>query len=124
MNSASATSPVPRFVWRATTLIGLWFIIFGVITALTPWHMESGYDITHEKLKATLCAPILGCLGLAAFLGADGHALDRNSDDVFDGLGFDLRVGTHAGIALSPLVAPDRGGGGSRCHRRAPRRPK
>jgi NADH:ubiquinone oxidoreductase subunit K len=33
--------------------------------------MEGGYDVTHEKLKATLCAPILGCFGLAGFLG--GH---------------------------------------------------
>lgn len=39
--------------------------------ALTPLHMEGGYDTVQEKLKATLCAPILGCFGLATFLG--GH---------------------------------------------------
>ena len=71
MNPTSATTPVPRFLWRVATLLGLWFIIFGVITALTPLHMEAGYDVTHEKLKATLCAPILGCFGFAAFL--DGY---------------------------------------------------
>ena len=71
MNSASTTSPVPRFVWRVATLIGLWFIIFGVITALTPLHLENGYDVTYEKLKYTLFSPILGWFGLAAFI--DGH---------------------------------------------------
>ncbi len=34
------------------------------------------------------------------------------------------RVGHHAGIALSPLVVPDRRSGGSGCHRCARRRPR
>jgi hypothetical protein len=59
----------PSFLWRAATLLLLWFIIFGVATALTPLFMEVGYDITHEKLKATLCAPLLGWFGMAAFFG-------------------------------------------------------
>ena len=67
----SAIPPVPRFVWRVTILLGLWFIIFGIVMAMTPLHMEAGYDVTQEKLKAIFCAPILGCWGLAAFLG--GH---------------------------------------------------
>ncbi len=71
MNPTSATHPIPRFLWRVIILLSLWFIIFGGITAMTPLHMEGGYDVTHEKLKATLCAPILGSFGLAAFFG--GH---------------------------------------------------
>ncbi|MBN8458008.1 MAG: hypothetical protein J0M04_09220 [Verrucomicrobia bacterium] len=53
------------------TLLGLWFIIFGVTTALTPLHMEAGVDITQEKIKATLCAPILSWFGMAVFFA--GH---------------------------------------------------
>ncbi|MBL9146895.1 MAG: hypothetical protein JNM99_24645 [Verrucomicrobiaceae bacterium] len=71
MSATAATPPYPGFQRRLTTLIGLWFVIFGVITALTPFHVEGGFDVSHEKLKATLCAPILGCYGFAAFLG--GH---------------------------------------------------
>lgn len=71
MTAILTTPKVPSFLWRVATLLGLWFIIFGVITALTPMHMEAGYDVTHEKIRATLCAPILSWFGMAAFLG--GH---------------------------------------------------
>ena len=37
--------------------------------SVIPLQMEGGYDVPLEKLKATLCAPILGCLGLATFFG-------------------------------------------------------
>jgi hypothetical protein len=46
-------------------------IIFGLITALTPLHLEAGSDVVLETLKYTLCAPILGAYGLAALFG--GH---------------------------------------------------
>ena len=71
MTAISTTPKAPSFLWRVATLLGLWFIIFGVITALTPLHMEAGYDVTHEKIRATLCTPILSWFGMAAFLG--GH---------------------------------------------------
>lgn len=64
-------SKVPPLLWRMVTLLGLWFIIFGITTALTPLHMEAGVDITHEKIKATLCAPIYSWFGMAAFFA--GH---------------------------------------------------
>lgn len=67
-NDVSVTPAVPSFLWRVTTLLGLWLLIFGGIMAITPLYMEGGYDITQEKLKATYCSPLLGCLGLASFL--------------------------------------------------------
>ncbi|MFN0078842.1 MAG: hypothetical protein ACKVY0_20470 [Prosthecobacter sp.] len=71
MKASSATPSAPSFLWRAATLLGLWLLIFGAIIAITPLHMEGGYNVTYEKLKATLCAPFLGWFGMAAFLG--GH---------------------------------------------------
>jgi hypothetical protein len=34
-----------------------------------PSHMEAGYDVTQENLKAALCSPFLGFFGFASFLG-------------------------------------------------------
>lgn len=71
MKAISAPRLVPSFLTRAATLLGLWLLIFGAITAMTPSHMEAGYDVTQEKLRVVFYSPILGCLGLASFLG--GH---------------------------------------------------
>lgn len=67
----SARLSAPGVLWRIATLVGLWFIIFGSITALTPLHMEGGFNIPLEKLNATLLAPVLGWIGMAYFLGGD-----------------------------------------------------
>ena len=64
-----ATYPAPKFRWRIATVFGLWWVIFGFIMSVIPIHMEGGYDVTLEKLKVTLCAPLLGWLGLATFFG-------------------------------------------------------
>lgn len=61
------------------TLLGLWVILFGIITALTPWNLEAGLNVTHEKLKAVLLAPVLGVLGLAALF-------DRLRPSAFSGV--------------------------------------
>jgi hypothetical protein len=62
-------SIVPKLPWRLTTLLALWFFIFGMIIAMNPVAMEGGYNVTHENLMATLMSPILGCMGLATFIG-------------------------------------------------------
>ena len=65
----------PSFFWRTVTLLALWLIIFGFITAMTPWAMEAGVNVTQEKMKAVIMAPLLGGLGLASVLGGPRPSL-------------------------------------------------
>ncbi|MEN3943923.1 hypothetical protein WJU23_21655 [Prosthecobacter sp. SYSU 5D2] len=62
----SGSAQPPSLLWRAMTLLGLWVVLFGIVTVLTPWHLEGGLDVVQEKGKAILWAPVLGGLGLAA----------------------------------------------------------
>ncbi len=66
--STAATSKVPKLHWRLVLLLGLWHLIFGVIIAFTPLHLEGGVDVTQEKLKFILMAPVLGWLGLGVLI--------------------------------------------------------
>jgi hypothetical protein len=60
----------PPLIWRMAMVLGLWFLIFGAITVMTPPPpMEGGYDASQEQLKAILCSPMLMWMGLASMLG-------------------------------------------------------
>jgi hypothetical protein len=69
MTEKVATHQAPRWPWRLAAVIGVWFTIFGIVTAFSPLHMEGGYDPVREKIGATLCSPILGLMGFATFFG-------------------------------------------------------
>ncbi len=51
---STAMRKSPSFFWRAATLLGLWFIMFGVATALTPLYMEVGYDMIRLVLGVAI----------------------------------------------------------------------
>ncbi|MES2595365.1 MAG: hypothetical protein V4662_08525 [Verrucomicrobiota bacterium] len=50
-------------------IVLVWFAIFGAIAAVSPLHLERGYDPIREKIGATLTSPVLGLMGFASFFG-------------------------------------------------------
>lgn len=62
---------IPTRKLRGLYLVGFWIFAASITMVVTPMHLEGGYDVTEEKIKAALMAPFPASLGLNYLLSPD-----------------------------------------------------
>ena len=65
-----ATSiPSPKL--RGFCLFGFWILTASIAISVTPIYLEGGYDVTEDKIKAALIAPLPASLGINYLISTD-----------------------------------------------------